>query len=899
MSGEKAGLIQNVIARPGLTFRDLVFVVLVGGGALALNFLEVQLGWGLHFIFGNALVFAFLRVVNPRALVLAAAVASFRSVMLWGHPWAWLIWTAEAAVLAYSVRRVSPVRADVFFWLFLGTPLLILTYGKIMGMDQTSLMLVIGKQAVNGVLNVALAEALYLAFLIIAARRKRLRWPTMSIEATFLMFTMLTILVPTVAYLSNDAPKREAAARQSVAARLEDRAFVAAATLDNWRQAREAAMRSWAHDRVAGVETSSETIAQLRPDFASVAMMAGGRVSVLSEDRGEDLRGLLGAIDNQQIVNSGASAHFATLPDSQGKGRLVLTVPDNAGSVSRIFGFLRDDALARILHGPSKTAGVDMYLVDPAGNPIRLSSTATPGLLPNRPIPAEELGTISREATLVGPKTYGNSLMSDLKNAAMLQAEPLPGFAGWHVLAGMPLEPAVLAARKDQSVMFLTLFGVIIAMMILSAEVARRLEISLRRIASAAADVTLAGTRGDRVDQLVIKELSEISVNLAIADTEVTRERSALVDYQRRLLSIATHAPVVVYALGRSGHTANRLLYISDSIEKMLGYRTTEARTIGWLLRKIHPDDRPQYEAAIARMEEGSAVELEYRMRHRRGHWVWIYDTIAFASDPYFKRSEVVGLMIDVTDRKAAAEQLVQADKMAGLGQMVAGIAHELNQPLNFIRLAVDNLRERVARDMFDKERLTQKFDQVTAHVDRAAAIIQQMRLFGRSSSEPPRPVRLGEVIDGVLIMVRPQLAGHGITVDASEVDPAQMVEARPNSLEQVLLNLFLNAEHAILARAEEEPGLEGRITLRTQGEGQTVALIFDDNGTGIPAAVIKKLFDPFFTTKPPKQGMGLGLSISYEIIRELGGEISASNNGDGARFVIRLRSAQPELSKH
>jgi len=255
--------------------------------------------------------------------------------------------------------------------------------------------------------------------------------------------------------------------------------------------------------------------------------------------------------------------------------------------------------------------------------------------------------------------------------------------------------------------------------------------------------------------------------------------------------------------------------------------------------------------------------------------------------------------MIDVTDRKAAAEQLVQADKMAGLGQMVAGIAHELNQPLNFIRLAVDNLRERVARDMFDKERLTQKFDQVTAHVDRAAAIIQQMRLFGRSSSEPPRPVRLGEVIDGVLIMVRPQLAGHGITVDASEVDPAQMVEARPNSLEQVLLNLFLNAEHAILARAEEEPGLEGRITLRTQGEGQTVALIFDDNGTGIPAAVIKKLFDPFFTTKPPKQGMGLGLSISYEIIRELGGEISASNNGDGARFVLRLRSAQPELSKH
>ena len=199
MSGREAVQKRSLAARTGLTFRDLVFVVLVGGGALALNFLEVQLGWGLHFIFGNALVFAFLRVVNPRALVLAAVVASFRSVMLWGHPWAWLIWSAEAAVLAYAVRRTSPVRADVLFWLFLGTPTLILTYGKFMGMDQPSLMLVIGKQAVNGVLNVALGEALYLTFLSIAARRRRLRWPTMSIEATFLMFTMLTILVPTVA----------------------------------------------------------------------------------------------------------------------------------------------------------------------------------------------------------------------------------------------------------------------------------------------------------------------------------------------------------------------------------------------------------------------------------------------------------------------------------------------------------------------------------------------------------------------------------------------------------------------------------------------------------------------------------------------------------------------------
>lgn len=877
------------------SFRDFAFSILVGGAALALNFLEVQLGWGLHFIFGNALIFAFLRVVDPRAIVLAAAIASFRSVMLWGHPWAWLIWIGEATALAYSVRRISPVRMDVLFWLFVGTPLLILTYGKFMAMDQASLLLVIGKQTVNGVLNVALGEALYLTFLIIAAQHKRLRWPTMSIEASFQMFTMLTILVPTVAYLSDDAPKREASAREAVASRLEDRAFVAAATLDNWWQAREAAMRSLAHDYADMSAAEGQAISQLTKDFSSIAIVSSRGVQVFKGPGANELDRLPDQIGRSPSAEQGAPARIVVYSTATDRNGLALMVPPNSASDGEVVALLRPEAIGRILRGPGRPGEVDMYLVEPQGRPLRFASAKDPALLPDRPIAAEFLARAGREAMLYGPKTYGNSLMSDLKNAVMVRAEPLPGLTGWRVLAAMPLEPGVLAARKDQSMMFLTLFGLIIAMMLLSAGLARRLEISLRRIASAATDVTLAGARVDRVDQLVIKELNEISVNLAMADTEVTRERSALVDYQRRLLSIATHAPVVVYALerrGNSGRGANRLLYISDSMEKMLGYRTTEARTIGWLLRKIHPDDRPQYESAVAQLEEGAAVELEYRMRHRRGHWVWIYDTIAFASDPYFKRSEVVGLMIDVSDRKAAAEQLVQADKMAGLGQMVAGIAHELNQPLNFIRLAVDNLKERVARDMFDKDRLTLKFDQVTSHVERAAAIIQQMRVFGRNASEPPQATRLAEVINAVLIMIRPQLAGHGIEVDTSDVDQAAMVQARPNSLEQVLLNLFLNAEHALVARSEEEPEHEGRITLQTRREGDSVALIFDDNGTGIPPQALKKLFDPFFTTKPPKQGMGLGLSISYEIIHELGGEISAANNGDGARFIIRLPAA-------
>ncbi len=879
--------------RSDLSLREVAFALLVGGAAMALNFLEVQLGWGLHFIFGNALIFAFLRVVSPRAIILAAAFASFRSVMLWGHPWAWLVWTIEAAVLAFFTRRTSPVRADVLFWLFVGIPLLALTYGWIMGMDRTSLMLVIGKQAVNGVLNVALGEGLYLAFLIVAARRRRLRWPTVSIEATFQMFTMLTILVPTIIYLSTDAPNREAVARDAVASRLEDRTFVASAKLDNWHQANEAALLALAHEVMETGEPSRATLDDLLGDFDAIAVQSpDGSLLYRAGSKSTGEVALLTHAADNSISASQNGVTLLSRASGAGQPRLLLLVPLNDGTGARVVALLHRESLARILLGEGHVGDLDLYLIGPDGALLRVIANGGGILATDRQLPSQVLEDASRETTVIGPKTYGNSVMSDLKKASMLQAVPAPGLNGWRILAAMPLEPGVLRARQEQSIMFLTLFGLIVAMMALSAGLARRLEISLRRIARAAAEVTLAGTRPERVDSLVISELNDISVNVAIADTEVTRERSALVDYQRRLLSIATHAPVVVYALGRSGRSDARLLYISDSIEKMLGYRTVEARTIGWLLRKIHPEDRPRYEAAIAKLREGDAIELEYRMRHRLGHWVWIYDTLAFASDPYFKRSETVGLMIDVTDRKAAAEQLVQADKMAGLGQMVAGIAHELNQPLNFIRLAVDNLKERAVRNMLDKERLMQKLDQVSGHVDRAAAIIQQMRVFGRSSTEPARPIRLIETIDAVLTMVRPQLAGHGIMVDSHDVAPDQVIQARPNLLEQVLLNLFLNAEHAICARMKEEPDLEGQITLSTRREGQHLILTFDDNGTGIAPEALKKLFDPFFTTKPPKEGMGLGLSVSYEIVRDMGGEITATNNGDGARFIIRLIAA-------
>ena len=866
----------------------------LGLAGFALNLLEVQLGWGLHFIFGNALIFAFLRGLRPGPLVFAAALSSGRSVLLWGHPWAWLIWTIEAAVLARFARSTSPIRVDVLFWIFLGTPLLALTYGGILDMDRISLLLVIGKQAVNAVLNVALGEALYLAFLAVSARRSRLRWPAVSFEAAVHMVLMLTILVPTITYLAVDAPNREREVRASVARGLEDSLLVSGIQLDAWRQSRGLLLAGLAAERSTNGTPPGmpgDTRAQLLREFETITAFApDGRqlwqlVRPGSDPAARLARGVRRTAGDQPALQP--------VDDPAGRAGVALVVPLHGPLAGgRIVAIARREQLLRIAGDRRRHADEGLYLIAPDDSWIELGQSDPAVRSRVERLAPEVLAVADRDAALAAASGYGNSLMSDLRNALLLRIDPLPDQPGWRMLAVQPLRSEVLAARHGQVQLLLILVALVVLVMVLGTGLAVRFQLSLRRIARATADLALTGARPERLDRLVIRELSDISVNLATTDSEFARERGALIAYQRRLQGIAAHAPVVVYALGRLGTNEDRLLYVSEGLEKTLGHRPSDAMTRGWLMRKIHPDDRERYKAVIAQLEPGRSFELEYRIRHRLGHWVWIYDTLALAADPVFGRAEAVGLMIDVTDRKAAAEQLIQADKMAGLGRMVAGIAHELNQPLNFIQLAVTNLSARARRGMIDAERLAEKLDQVLAYVGRAALIIQQMRVFGRPQSEPPRAVRLDEAIGAVLTMVRPQLAGNGITVDTAGVAPGLAVLAQPNLLEQVLVNLLLNAQDAIRTRLERDGGDPGRILLAASAQGDRVVLTVDDNGTGIAPEAAAMLFEPFFTTKPPREGMGLGLSISYEIVHDLGGEISAENTAHGARFTVRLAAA-------
>ena len=229
-------------------------------------------------------------------------------------------------------------------------------------------------------------------------------------------------------------------------------------------------------------------------------------------------------------------------------------------------------------------------------------------------------------------------------------------------------------------------------------------------------------------------------------------------------------------------------------------------------------------------------------------------------------------------------EQLVQAGKLATLGELTTGIAHELNNPLNNIGLFVGNAVDLVEFGAADKERIIREMERAMQQVRKATEIISHLRTFGRAAPLSRDPVSLHLVLRQALSLMQEQLRLRDIQVreDLGVEEPVVLGNAL--QLEQVFINLLTNARDAVADR----PRKEIRVSVAVEAEAAEVA--FADSGPGIPPGLERRIFDPFFTTKEVGQGTGLGLSITYGIIKDLGGSISVvSPPGEGATFLIRL----------
>jgi C4-dicarboxylate-specific signal transduction histidine kinase len=238
-------------------------------------------------------------------------------------------------------------------------------------------------------------------------------------------------------------------------------------------------------------------------------------------------------------------------------------------------------------------------------------------------------------------------------------------------------------------------------------------------------------------------------------------------------------------------------------------------------------------------------------------------------------------------------EQLVQAGKLATLGELTTGVAHELNNPLNNIGLFVGNAVDLIELGVTDKGQVVRELRHSMQQVRKATEIILHLRTFGRAAPVSHEPVSLRQVIERALSLMQEQLRLREIevTVDLGPEDP--VVVGNPIQLEQVFINLMTNARDAMA----DSPRKAIRISA-VVGPAET-EVAFADTGNGIPPGLERRIFDPFFTTKEVGKGTGLGLSITYGIIKEHGGTISVvSAPGEGATFLIHLPLALAETKE-
>lgn len=322
-------------------------------------------------------------------------------------------------------------------------------------------------------------------------------------------------------------------------------------------------------------------------------------------------------------------------------------------------------------------------------------------------------------------------------------------------------------------------------------------------------------------------------------------------------------------------------LHLLDPVQRATATATSNARVIALLLVTLAATGvavllrRRQQALARAQADEAARAELERRIDDR---------TSELRDANSRLKSEIEERRRAEASREILREELVQASRLATLGQIAAGVAHEINQPVAAIRLHSETAARHLERG--DENAARRNLDQVSSLTERIGTITSELRAFSRKAGRSVTPVSLATAVDGALLLIGHRLRDHGVTLYRSGLEEMQVM-ADPVRLEQVVINLLQNAYEALLEARTPEPVIRLEAN-RVDGQ---VELLVSDNGPGIDPAIAATLFTPFVTTKT--QGLGLGLVICRDILAGFGGELSLKPTSQGTAFIMVLEAAR------
>ena len=375
--------------------------------------------------------------------------------------------------------------------------------------------------------------------------------------------------------------------------------------------------------------------------------------------------------------------------------------------------------------------------------------------------------------------------------------------------------------------------------------------------------------------------VAAMEMNLDVTRTKLLE--AELEKSEKKYHAIFDNIPNPVFVLDMENLA---ILDCNISVEGVYKYKKDEIISKSFL-ELFRPEEQDHYKNLI------KATSVINRVSHRDKNGDTLFVNIRISPSEYPGKKVYLVTTSDITQRLETEQQLIQASKMATLGEMATGVAHELNQPLSVIKTASRFFMKKIKRGqkIADDVLLTMA-EEIDSYVDRATKIISHMRQFGRPSDITLEKVQVNETLKKALEILGQQLKVRGIELIWDLEPDLPLILADADRLEQVFINLLINARDAIDELWQSQPHQKGekQITLKTQSNSQEITVTVSDTGPGIPDSILDRIFEPFFTTKKVGQGTGLGLSISYGIVRDLKGSIRAfSRTGKGASFVIKF----------
>jgi len=322
-----------------------------------------------------------------------------------------------------------------------------------------------------------------------------------------------------------------------------------------------------------------------------------------------------------------------------------------------------------------------------------------------------------------------------------------------------------------------------------------------------------------------------------------------------------------------------RYSFVSSRIQDLRGFKPEDL-----LGKKVEEEDdySPELLELYRDLTEGRKKfgTCDYKARHRDGSWRTMRASATPLFDAENKLSGAIVSVRDITVEKKLEQQIILSERLAAMGQMIAGFAHELNNPLTSILGMAELLQEGDAPESVRKQMLI-----LQQQARRAAEIVQNLMYFSRPPAPGKSPIDLSELVQRTLHLHAYSLRKSNITVDFLKETSLPPVSGDAHQLMQVFLNLVLNSEQAM-----REVRDRGTLRIRINQDEKSVSVVFQDDGPGISPETLPNIFDPFYTTKRPGRGTGLGLSICKAILREHNGNVeAASGPGGGAVFTVTL----------